>query len=79
MLVFWFNTNFLELGVTLKHPDGGGIDEIGTDDQGNRVVQYEITKFHLDKCNKDKKHKLFPENFKVSFFLSFLLLCFWDM
>jgi len=24
MFVFWFNTYFLEHGVTLKHPDGAG-------------------------------------------------------
>lgn len=66
MLVFWFNTYFLELGVTLTHPDGDGVMELGEDEQGNRVIQYEISKINLDKANKDKKHKYSPATFKVS-------------
>ncbi|XP_057297708.1 phosphatidylinositol 3,4,5-trisphosphate 3-phosphatase and dual-specificity protein phosphatase PTEN-like isoform X2 [Hydractinia symbiolongicarpus] len=63
MCVFWFNTFFLKHGVTLDHPEGGGIIEKskGTDE----VRYYELHKKELDKANKDKKHKFFPENFKI--------------
>jgi len=65
MLVFWFNTYFLERGVTFSHPDGGGIKQMGLDVNGDKVIDYTIEKSYLDKANKDKKHKLFPDTFAV--------------
>lgn len=64
MCVFWFNTFFLKHGVTLDHPEGGGIIE--KSNGKDEVRYYELHKKELDKANKDKKHKFFPENFKVT-------------
>lgn len=63
MCVFWFNTFFLKHGVTLDHPEGGGIIE--KSNGKDEVRYYELHKKELDKANKDKKHKFFPENFKI--------------
>jgi len=65
MLVFWFNTYFLERGVSFTQPDGGGVKEMPQQENGDRVIEYTINKLYLDKANKDKKDKLFPENFAV--------------
>lgn len=65
MFVFWFNTYFLERGVTLNSPNGGGVMDIGKDENGDRVIAYTIPKCYLDKANKDKRHRLFPESFAV--------------
>ena len=66
MFVFWFNTFFLEHGVTLNHPEGGGTKTVSTSPQEGEVRYYVLHKYELDKANKDKKHKFFPEQFKVS-------------
>lgn len=64
MFVFWFNTFFLEHGITLKYPDGGGI-KTGKDNNGEEYRTYTLDQSELDKANKDKKHKFFPKGFQV--------------
>ena len=65
MLVLWFNTYFVERGVTYTHPDGGGVKEVCTNDNGDRVVEYTVDKCYIDRANKDKKDKLFPGDFAI--------------
>nr|XP_047124178.1 phosphatidylinositol 3,4,5-trisphosphate 3-phosphatase and dual-specificity protein phosphatase PTEN [Hydra vulgaris] len=58
MFVFWFNTTFLEHDITQTLPI--------TSDKNDNVKRILFSKNELDKANKDKKHKFFPENFKLS-------------
>lgn len=65
MFVFWFNTYFLEHGVTLNHPKGGGTTTTHKNQNGDEFRTYELTQHEIDKANKDKKNKFFPPEFKV--------------
>ncbi|XP_065684049.1 uncharacterized protein LOC101239852 isoform X3 [Hydra vulgaris] len=58
MFVFWFNTTFLEYDITSTHPV--------TYNKNDNIKCILFSKNELDKANKDKKHKFFPENFKLS-------------
>ena len=70
MLVIWFNTYFVERGVTFVCPNGGGVREVQRDEDGGRILEYTIDKPYIDKANKDKKDKLFPSDFQVRLNLS---------
>jgi len=64
MFVFWFNTFFLKHGVTLTHPEGGGTITTARTEKGD-IITYSLEQDELDKANKDKKHKFFPQGFRI--------------
>jgi len=58
MFVFWLNTFFLEMGMNK-------IENNHAQHNGEDVDTFQYEKHELDKANKDKKHKFFPEQFKI--------------
>ena len=75
MFIFWFNTYFVKCGYTPDKPDGGGEKNVeSTDKEGSEYRTFTLSKEDLDKANKDKKHKIYPPEFKVKYFsiLSYL-------
>ena len=74
MFIFWFNTFFVKSGFTPDKPDGGGEKTVVKSfDDGSDVREFWLGKEDLDKANKDKKHKIFPTDFKVSFILDLVV------
>lgn len=72
MFIFWFNTFFVKAGYTPDKPDGGGERNIVGEDRRTDGFEYRtftLSKEDLDKVNKDKKHKVYPPDFKVLFTL----------
>ena len=66
MFIFWFNTFFMKSGYTPDKPDGGGEKNvIERHSDGSEIRTFSFGKEDLDKANKDKKHKEYPQNFKV--------------
>ena len=78
MFIFWFNTYFVKCGYTPDKPDGGGEKNFEyTDEEGSEHRTFTLSKEDLDKANKDKKHKIYPPEFKVKYckFSSYLEAC----
>jgi len=66
MFIFWFNTYFVKCGYTPDKPDGGGEKNFEyTDEEGSEHRTFTLSKEDLDKANKDKKHKIYPPEFKL--------------
>ena len=67
MFIFWLNTFFVKSGYTPDKPDGGGEKNVVEKDQeGTEFRVFTLSKEDLDKANKDKKHKIYPPEFKVN-------------
>ncbi|XP_065051330.1 phosphatidylinositol 3,4,5-trisphosphate 3-phosphatase and dual-specificity protein phosphatase PTEN-like [Rhopilema esculentum] len=67
MFIFWFNTFFVKSGYTPDKPDGGGEkNAIERYSDGSEIRTFSFGKEDLDKANKDKKHKVYLQNFKLT-------------
>eukprot|EP00794_Sanderia_malayensis_P016826 gene16826-18524_t len=66
ILIFWFNTFFVKCGYTPDKPDGGGEKNvIEKNEDGSELRRLSLAKEDLDKANKDKKHKVYPPDFRM--------------
>lgn len=66
IFIFWFNTFFVKCGYTPDSPDGGAEKNlIEKNEDGSELRTFSLSKEDLDKANKDKRHKIYPQDFQV--------------